>query len=402
MTLKELREARGLAISAARAINDKALAEGRDFNADEKSAYDKAMADEARFAAQIERAERLAEAERQAAATAGQEAEQRGAKPGAAEEAAKEVRDAIAAYFRNQISAPELRALSAGLVAEGGYIVMGEQFVSTLLKNVDNDVFIRQKATKYQVPQAQSLGLPYLSADPDDADWTTELATGSEDSAMAFGKRQLFPHPFAKRIKVSNDLLRLALIGPEALVRERLAYKFAVTEEKGFMTGSGANQPLGLFTASNDGVPTSRDVSTDNTTTAFTMDGLINAKYSLKGQYQRVAEWVFHRDAVKLLAKLKDGEGQYIWQPSKQAGDPDRLLGNPVNISEYAPNTFTTGLYVGLIGEMSKYVIADSMGVSVKRLDELYAETNQTGFIGRAAADGMPALAEAFARVKLA
>ena len=75
------------------------------------------------------------------------------------------------------------------------------------------------------------LGAPTLDSDPADADWTSELQTGSEDTAMAFGKRNLYPQPLAKRIKLSNQLLRQAMIGPEALVIERLGYKFAVTQE---------------------------------------------------------------------------------------------------------------------------------------------------------------------------
>ena len=76
---------------------------------------------------------------------------------------------------------------------------------------------------------------------------------------------------------------------------------------------SGASQPLGLFTASDNGISTGRDVSTGNTSTSMTFDGLMEAKYSLKGQHQMNAEWLFHRDGVKQLAKLKDGDGQYIW-----------------------------------------------------------------------------------------
>ena len=71
------------------------------------------------------------------------------------------------------------------------------------------------------------MGAPSLDVDPSDADWTTELQTGAEDTAMRFGKRELRPHPLAKRIKVSQQLLRQALIGPEGLVLDRLAYKFA-------------------------------------------------------------------------------------------------------------------------------------------------------------------------------
>ena len=85
-------------------------------------------------------------------------------------------------------------------------------------------VYIRGWATVQMVAGASSLGAPSLDADPDDADWTTELGTGREDDAMKFGKRELHPHPLAKRIKISNDLIRRSVLPSESIVRDRLAY----------------------------------------------------------------------------------------------------------------------------------------------------------------------------------
>ena len=301
----------------------------------------------------------------------------------------------------NGINQTDVRALQATSDTLGGYLLAPMQFVNQLIKAVDDAVYIRQWATVIAVPDAQSLGVPTLEADPADADWTSELGTGTEDSSMSFGQRSLTPHPLAKRIKISRTLLN-KLPSAETLVRNRLAYKFGITQEKNFLTGTGVNQPLGVFTASTQGISTSRDVSTDNTTTAVTMDGLINAKFSLKMNYWPRARWLFHRDGVKMISKLKDGSGDYIWRESTRAGEPDRLLGLPVYMSEYVPNTFTTGLYVGLLGDFGNYWIADSLNMEVQRLVELYSGTNQVGLIGRMESDGMPVLEEAFARVKLA
>ena len=156
-----------------------------------------------------------------------------------------------------------------------------------------------------------------------------------------------------------------------------------------------------MFVASTQGISTGRDMATDNTSTAFTANGLYNTKYTLKAAYWPNAKWVFHRDAVKMLAKLVNGEGQYLWEPSLQAGQPDMLLGHPVNVSEYAPNTFTANLYVGILGDFRQYWIADSLSMEMQRLVELYAATNQEALIGRMESDGMPVLEEAFVRVKL-
>mgnify|MGYP000919795576 CR=1 FL=1 len=236
----------------------------------------------------------------------------------------------------------------------------------------------------------------------DDADWTVELKTGSADTAMSFAKRELHPHPAAKRILVSTFLLNNAVLPVDQIVRDQLSYKFGITQEKAFLAGSGSGQPLGVFTASSNGIDTDRDVSTGNTTTAIGADGLINAKYALKGQYQRTARWIFHRDAISGIRKLKDGDGQYLWQPGLVADKPDTILGLQFFISEYAPNTFTTGKYAGILGDFSFYWIADSMEFSIQVLKELYAESNQIGYIGRMECDGQPVLSEAFVRVKLA
>ena len=131
---------------------------------------------------------------------------------------------------------------------------------------------MRGKATKYRVATAASLGVVTLDTDLDDADWTTELATGGEDNALKFGRRELHPNPVAKRIKISNKLLRSAVMSIEGIVNDRMGYKFGVTQEKAFLTGSGAKQPLGVFTASAAGISTGRDVSTGNTGTDSLFD----------------------------------------------------------------------------------------------------------------------------------
>lgn len=319
----------------------------------------------------------------------------------------QEYRDAFNSYletgrFSASIPPAIMNALQADGATAGGFTVAPQQFVAELIQALDNQVYIRQFATVRQLLGAESIGFPSLDADPADHAWTTELQTGSEDSTMAFGKREMRPWPLAKLIKVSNKLLRTSAIPVESLVRDRFAYKNGVVLESAYMTGTGAQQPLGLFTASANGIPTTRDVSTGNSTTAIGADGLVNAKYAVKGQYMARGAWIFHRDAIKAIRKLKDGNGQYLWQPGLSGAQPDRILDSPFLMSEYAPNTFTTGLYVGLFGDLSFYWIVDALQFVIQRLVELYAATNQVGFISRYEGDGMPVLSEAFARVTLA
>ena len=319
----------------------------------------------------------------------------------------QELRDVRAFLRGGRIGIPEdvrqrfeVRALQADLDVAGGYLV-GEQLAAQVVMSLEDAVFMRRLATVLLLPDANSLGVVALESDPEDADWTAELRTGTKDSDMDFGKRELRPHPLAKRIKASKTLIRKAP-NCEQIIRQRLAYKFAVPEEKAFLTGTGVGQPLGIFTASNSGISTARDVSTGNTSTAIKADNLIECAYTLKSQYRRNARWIFHRDTIKMIRKLKDGEGNYLWKMGLSADRPDTILGHPFMESEYAPNTFTTGKYVGALGDWSYYWIADSLSMQIQVLLELYAESNQNGYIGRKETDGMPVLEEAFVRVTLA
>jgi len=304
---------------------------------------------------------------------------------------------------KGAITQQEARALQLDSDVGGGYLVAPEQFVEQLIQAVDDALYMRQLATKFTVIGAKSLGAPSLDTDPVDASWTGEVTEVTEDNSMALGKRQMIPHPLAKLIKISRDLLR-ASGRAESIARERISYHLAYPMENGYLNGSGSNQPLGVNTASDYGISTSRDVSTGNTTTSINTDGLIEAKWSIKSNYwgRPGFKWMFHRDALKQIRKLKDGEGQYIWQQGITVDVPDRILETPYLMSELMPNTFTTGLYVGIIGDFAFYWIVDALDMEIQRLDELYALTNQIGLITRAKSDGMPVLEEAFARVTLA
>lgn len=403
--LKRLREQRGQLVADMRTLSETAETEKRDLSGDELTKHGELFAKQDGLRAQIEAEERQVELDRQMAHRDGERQEQRKGKEGDDTPGARAM-TAFRGWLRSGRlegdGVPELREMSAGRDLEGGFIVAPQQFVATLIQGVDDMLWIRDAATKFQLGKADSMGAPSLDGDLDDAEWTSELRTGREDDGLQFGKRELHPHPLAKRIKVSKTLMRRSVMPIEQIVLQRLAYKFGVTAEKGYLLGNGAKQPLGVFVASNHGIPTGRDISTGNTTTALTFDGIIEAKYALKAQYWAKADWLFHRDIVKALVKLKDSDGNYIWRQSVKDGEPDMLLGRPLRVSEYAPSTMTAGSYVGLFGDWSHYWIADALDMQVQRLTELYAETNQDGFIGRLESDGMPVLAEAFARVTLA
>jgi len=315
----------------------------------------------------------------------------------------KEIRALFTSYLQEgtpQVMA-EYRALQQDNPTQAGYLVAPEQFVSELIKEMADATFMRQKARVLPpLKNAQSLGYPTRTAGMGSFSWGTEISAPTPDTSLAFGKREFKPNPGTSEILISKTLVR-NVPNADALVRSEIAEEIGGQYEIAYMTGDGAGKPLGLFVASADGIPVSRDVSTGNTATEIKFDGLLEAKYSVKKKFQANAEWVFNRLAIKQLAKLKNADGQYIWQASVVLGTPDLLLGRPVNESEYAPSTFTSGLYVGVYGDLKNYWICDSLAMEIQVLMELYARTNQIDYITRIETDGAPVMANAFARIKL-
>jgi HK97 family phage major capsid protein len=298
----------------------------------------------------------------------------------------------------------EMRAntLQKDLDYKGGLLVLPTEMTTKVWHAMDSEVFIRQYATIFNIPRADGARIPTMDSDMSDMEWTGEITEASLGT-MSFGARNLVPHRLSKGLKVSRDLIRLGAPDVGNFVSSRGIYKLNLAQETAFMTGDGVGKPLGVFTESDDGVSSSRNVSTGNTTTAVKADGLINCMYSLKSQYLRSKScfWIFHRDVLKAIRKLKDGEGNYLWA-SGLAGEPATILGIPYILSELAPSTMTSGSRVGLIGDLSFYGIAQHWDISVQVLTEKYALENATGYIFQMHADGGPLIEEAFSMVTLA
>ena len=436
MSIKVKIEARAKAVHDARAISNKADAEKRDMSAEESANYDALMAKVDELAEEInalksadageDRDDEQSEDEKKKAALEAAEREveedkrfiagrrSSSMRPGAGEGRSYDARSeyerrraspAYANAFRNWVqNGREHRDLALGTNTAGGYMVtptkLSEQFIVAL----NNLVFMRNLATIETLTDAKSLGVPTLTTDVSDADWTAEVPASDieGDASMVTGRRDLNPSLLSKLALVSH-LLLLQSSRAESVVMQRLSYKFGVSEEKGFLTGDGDGKPLGVFTADADGIPTSRDV-TATSQTVFTADELIDTAYSIPQQYQKSKSfgWILHRNSVARARKLKNGNGDYIWQQGMAIDRPDTLLGFPIYQSEYAPNTYTTGNYVACIGDFAFYTIVDVANMEIQRLVERFALKNQIGFFGRRYVDGAPTLANAFARLKLA
>lgn len=404
--LQEMMDKRNNAVTQARVFIDKAEAEKRELTEDEKRQCDAFLKEAGDLRDTIDRETKLMEEEKRNAEIALHNA--KGGKPETPE--AEMRRKAFVRYLTldfqagEQLTPEEYRAITAGTDTQGGFITTPKEFVQRLITKVKDMVFIRSLATVQSTNNANGLGYPTLETDVDDFEWSTEIKTAPEDTSVAFGKRELKPHPLKKLIKVSDKLLRADGLDPEAILMDRVAYKKGITEEKAFLTGTGNQQPLGLFTASAQGIYTDRDYTCTGAVAAngFGADDLIATKYTLKVQYMRTAQWLWHRDSVAKIAKLKDGDGQYLFKMAEQVDGTDMLLGRPLVMSEYVPNTFTASQYVGMFGDFSWYWIVDSLALRIKRLNELYAATSQIGFIFDFETDAMPVLSEAFVRVKTA
>ncbi len=288
-----------------------------------------------------------------------------------------------------------------GTDANAGYLTAPVQFVNRLIAGLGNDMFMRQISNVVgPIGNAQSLGYPTVAVDASDIDWTTEVTASPEEATIKFGRREFRPQRLTKLLKVSRTLIRHAPSADQEILT-RILYKLEAAQENAYMNGTGTNSPLGIFTASANGISTDRDV-VGSSSTAVTADDIIDTKYAVKGQYMRRASWVLHRDLCKSLAKLKDSNGQYIWQPSVQAEQPDRLLGAPVYMSEYAPNNYTAGKYAAVYGDFKDgYWICDGDGLYIQVLNELYAVNNTVGYLVEYFGDGAPVIGEAFARLKL-
>jgi HK97 family phage major capsid protein len=413
----ELRQKRHAALEAGRAILTKADDEKRTLNTEERPAWDKSWAEAEDLRVQIEDQERrdnLARADGEMEFRKKEDSKKEEKKPTSRRPwDIDEYRTAFDAYLTGKPTGDEERVLQAGIGTLGGYLYAPETFLDELIKNVTNATIFRSMARVLPpLLGADSIGVPVLTDRMSAAAWTSELGAPSTDTALAFGKRALTPHPLAKEVPVSKLLLR-RVPSAVSLVQSELSRVVAEAMENAYMTGTGFQQPLGIFTASNDGISTARDVSTGNTSTAVTFDGLKSAKYTLKQAYWGRAEWIMHRDGMQAIAKLKDGEGRYLLQDGVVRGDfaggqngtagPDSLVGFPVRLSEYAPNTFSTLKYVAILGDFnSAYWIIDSVDSQIQRLEELRARTNQDLFIIRMMTDGAPVLEEAVVRVKLA
>jgi len=225
------------------------------------------------------------------------------------------------------------------------------------------------------------------------ANWTAENAPITE-SNPTFNQKTIDAYKLTDLVKVSIELLDDSEFDIERYIAGEFAYAFGTAEEEAFCVGTGSGQPTGLFTA-NGG-----EVAFTTTGTGITSDDIISLIYSLKAPYRKSAKFLMNDETVAALRKLKDGNGVYLWQPSLQIGQPDKLLGYELYTSPYAPKVEAGTLPIAF-GDFKNYWIADRTGRTVQRLNELYSTNGQVGFVGTERVDGKIILPEGIKLLKM-
>lgn len=273
--------------------------------------------------------------------------------------------------------------LSESTDADGGYLVP-EEFENQIVAALDEANVVRSLAKVITTHHDRKIP---IAVGHSVATWTAENAAFTE-SNPTFGQKQIDAFKLTDLIRVSVELLQDSEFDLEDYITREIARAFGIAEEQAFCVGTGTNQPTGIFTASGGTVGV-----TAASATAVTVDEVISLVYALKSPYRRNAKFLMNDSTVSLLRKLKDSNGAYLWQPSVQAGQPDKLLGYDIYTSPYVPNV-AEGAYAIAFGDFQNYWIGDRAGRTVQRLNELYATNGQIGYVATERVDGKVILPE--------
>ena len=394
MTILELREKRAKAWEAAKAFLDSHRKENGVLSAEDDAAYtrmEQEITDLGKEIARLERQEALdAELNRPLnkplTVKPGCGADTDGAEDKTGR-ASDDYRKNFWNAMRSKVPMPNVtNALQIGTDSEGGYLVPDE-YERTLVEALEEENIFRQMAKVIKTSSGDRK-IPVV-ASKGTASWIDEEGAYPE-SDDSFGQVSIGAYKLGTMIKVSEELLNDSVFDLQSYISREFARRIGAKEEEAFFTGNGTGKPLGILAATG-GAETG---VTAASATAVTADELIDLFYSLKSPYRKKSVWVLNDSTIKSIRKLKDTNGQYLWQPSLTAGTPDTILGRPVKTSAYMP-AIAAGAKSIAFGDFSYYWIADRQGRSFKRLNELFAATGQVGFLASQRVDGRLILAEA-------
>jgi len=298
----------------------------------------------------------------------------------------KAMLNALRSNFR-QVS----NILQEGNDSSGGYLVPDE-YDARLIQGLTDENILRKLGTVIKTSGQHKIN---IAGTKPAAAWVDEGEPLSFGDAT-FNQINLDAHKLHVAVKVTEELLYDNAFGLENYLIDQFAKALANAEEDAFLNGNGEGKPLGIFASTGGG----EVAVTTASSTAITYDEIVNLVYSLKRPYRKNAKFILNDQTIATLRKLKDGNGQYIWQPALQAGEPDRLLGYEVLTSAYVP-TIAAGAPVIAFGDFSYYNIGDRGVRSFAELKELFAGNGMIGFVAKERVDGKLVLPEAVKILKI-
>lgn len=388
MTINELRIKRAKAWEAAKAFLDSHRNTDGILSAEDDATYTRMEQEVTDLGKEIARLERQEAVDREMNAPTSQPLTQ---KPGntKTEEKTGRATDSYKAAFWNQVRSRngvshEVRnALQVGVDSEGGYLCP-DTFADDLVKGLTARNIVRDLAHVFCTESGQHK-IPVV-ATRGTASWVEEEGPIPEADDI-FGQQYIGAHKVGTLIKVSEELLNDSAFDLEGYFIEEFARRIGNKEEDAFLTGDGAGKPTGLLNDAEVGV-------TAASATTITADELIDLFYSLDAPYRTNAVWLVNDSTMRIIRKLKDQNGQYLWQKALHEGEHETLLGKPIYHSPFAPNA-EAGAKAVAFGDFSYYWIGDRQGITFRRLNERYADTGQVGFLATKRTDGKLILPEA-------
>ncbi len=388
--MQELMDKRAKTWEGAKAFLDTHRQENGTISAEDNATYEKMEADVVALGKEIERLKRQKEIDAELSKATSTPITEKPQKNAVGNDEKKgRATDEYKKQFWNSMRKKNFfdvsNVLTIGEDAEGGYLVPDE-YEKKLVEGLEDEVFFRGMAHVIRTSSGDRK-IPIITGHGEAA-WMDEgeQFTESDDT---FGQTSISAYKLGTLIKVSDELLNDSVFDLAGYISREFARRIGAKEEEAFFIGDGKGKPTGIFDTkggAQTGVTTSG--------TGITFDDVMDLYYSLRAPYRNKASWILNDSTVKAIRKLKDANGNYIWQPSVREGEPDRILNRPYKTSIYVPE-LAAGNRVMSFGDYSYYWIADRQGRSFKRLNELYATTGHVGFLACERLDGKLILPEA-------
>ena len=291
----------------------------------------------------------------------------------ASDEYKKAMLTALRSNFR-QVS----NVLQEGVDADGGYLVP-EEYDHRLIDVLTEENIMRGIATKITTSGEHKIN---IAATKPAAAWIEEGEALSFGDAT-FEQKILDAHKLHVAIKITEELLYDNAFGLENYIITEFGKALANAEEDAFLNGDGVGKPTGIFDKTKGGE------SIGTLTAALKSDDILDLIYKLKRPYRKNASFIMNDATLAQIRKLKDNNGQYLWQPSYQANEPDKILGYNIRTSAVAPTDAIA------FGDYKYYNIGDRGSRSFKQLNELFAGNGMIGYVAKERVDGLLILPEA-------